>query len=483
MSGIFQTVLMPFVWILMFFYNLFSNYGVALILFALLVKIILFPFSIKGKKGMIQMTAMQGKMQKLQKMYGNNKEKYNLEVQKLYEKEKVNPMSGCLWTMLPLLVLLPLYAIIRQPMTYMMSMSPEAIAQVAAALNWDSVALSMGWINQGVIDSAMKAATDAGQTFVTSFQANAGYHQLYLASLITPDKVSALQDAVGAGAANLFSINFDFLGLNLSQMPSWKIWEWSGPLWANLGLFLLPMVSGATSVVFSKVSMKTNSMNQQTQASNPTNKMMMLMMPLMSIWIGFTMPAGLSIYWVSQNVISLGQEILASKILKKDYEKAAAESAKREAEEKEEEQRQKEIERAERARRIEEQKSGKGKKVPKKAVEEEKIPATVKEASRVGIRAYARGRAYDPARFSPEGPTVYHELNVPLVRQTIEEEELKAEAEELEQIALEQAADEIIVEEILEEQAAEAEDEAEDEADTEEEAEDSDDEDENKKPE
>ena len=69
MEGI-QLVLTPFVWILMLFYNLFRNYGLALILFAILVKLILFPFAIKGKRSMIQMNMMSGKMQKLQKMYG-----------------------------------------------------------------------------------------------------------------------------------------------------------------------------------------------------------------------------------------------------------------------------------------------------------------------------------------------------------------------------------------------------------------------------
>ena len=134
MQGL-QLVLTPFVWILMLFYNFFHNYGIALILFAVLVKLILFPFSLKGKRSMIQMNMMSGKMQKLQKMYGNNKEKYNLEVQKLYEKEKVNPMSGCLWSFIPLLILLPLYAIIRQPLTYMMNLSPDVINQIAGALN------------------------------------------------------------------------------------------------------------------------------------------------------------------------------------------------------------------------------------------------------------------------------------------------------------------------------------------------------------
>ena len=127
MQGI-QLLLTPFVWVLMLFYELFDNYGIALILFVVLVKVILFPLSIKAKRSMIQMNMLNGQMQKLQKMYGNNREKYNLEVQKLYEKEKVNPMGGCLWSLLPLVILLPLYAIIRQPLTYLMNLTPDVIA-------------------------------------------------------------------------------------------------------------------------------------------------------------------------------------------------------------------------------------------------------------------------------------------------------------------------------------------------------------------
>ena len=93
-----QIILSPFVWLLTVFYNLFGSYGLALIFFAIVVKLILFPFSLKGKRSMIQMNMLSDKMQKLQKQYGKDKERYNLEVQKLYEKEKVNPMSGCLWS-------------------------------------------------------------------------------------------------------------------------------------------------------------------------------------------------------------------------------------------------------------------------------------------------------------------------------------------------------------------------------------------------
>ena len=436
MQGI-QLLLTPFVWVLMLFYELFDNYGVALILFAVLVKVILFPLSIKAKRSMIQMNMLNGQMQKLQKMYGNNRDKYNLEVQKLYEREKVNPMGGCLWSMLPVLILFPLYAIIRQPLTYLMNLTPDVISEIAQVVNWSTEAVAQGWIRE---------AAD----FV-----NTGYNQLYLASLITPDNISAVQ-AVAEGAR---VINFDFLGLNLAQMPQWQFWTWDVVDWAHIGLFLMPIVSAGSGLLFSLIMMKTNAVNKQSQnaAANSTNKTMLIISPLMSLWIGFAMPAGLSVYWISQNVLSMLQEFLAGKILKKDYEKAAVEAARREAEEKEEEKHRREEERAERARRIEEAKHNKGKKKGPKAkdTDENKIPASVREASRVGIRAYARGRAYDPYRFSPDGPTPYHELDG-AVTENAEDKKLERKSERREEAALEEAADQMIVDELKAEQAVQA---------------------------
>ena len=437
MQGI-QLLLTPFVWVLMLFYELFDNYGVALILFAVLVKVILFPLSIKAKRSMIQMNMLNGQMQKLQKMYGNNREKYNMELQRLYEKEKVNPMGGCLWSLLPLVILLPLYAIIRQPLTYLMNLTPDVIAEVAKVVDWNNAAVSAGWI---------KEAADF---------ANVGYNQLYLASLITPENIGAVQ-AVAEGAR---VINFNFLGLNLAQMPQWQFWTWSSVDWAHIGLFLMPIVSAGSGLLFSLIMMKTNAVNKQSEnaVANSTNRTMLIISPLMSLWIGFAMPAGLSVYWISQNVLSMLQEFLAGKLLKKDYEKAAEIAARREAEEKEEEKRRREEERAERARRIEEAKNNKGKKKgPKtpKDPDEAKIPASVREASRVGIRAYARGRAYDPYRFSPDGPTPYRDLNGAVV-ENAQDKKLEHKSEVREEAALEQAADQMIVDELKAEQTAQA---------------------------
>ena len=436
-----QIILSPFVWLLTVFYNLFGSYGLALIFFAIVVKLILFPFSLKGKRSMIQMNMLSDKMQKLQKQYGKDKERYNLELQKLYEKEKVNPMSGCLWSFVPLLILFPLYAIIRQPLKYMMGVnSQDLLNAVANAVQWNSAALDMGWI---------KEAAD-------SF-ANTGYNQLYLASLITPENLASVQAAVGEAGSKVFSINFDFLGLiDLSQTPQLKFWTISG----GFGLFLLPVISAASGFVFSLISMKTNSVNQKSAqaANNATAKSMLIVSPLMSLWIGFAMPAALCVYWIANNLLSMLQEFLCGKLLKKDYEKAAAQQAERERQEKEEEKERRRLAAEERARRLEEEKQNKGrkKKAEKKpAEEEEKIPGAVKEASRVGMRQYARGRAYDPYRYSAEGPTAYPGA-APVFQKKEDTRALEKESDELEQVALVQAADEAIVEAIREEQAGAA---------------------------
>ena len=386
-----EIILTPFAWLLKAFYSFCGSYGLALVFFALVVKVVLFPLSLKGKRSMIQMNILQGQMQKLQKQYGKDRQRYNLEVQKLYQKEKINPMGGCLWSFIPLLILMVLYPIIREPIHYMMGINDaETLNTIAQTVGWSTQAVNMGWI---------KEATD---TF-----ANSGYNQLYLASLITPENLEAVKAAVGQAGSGIIAINFDLFGLvDLSQVPQLQFWTIQG----GFGLFLLPVISALTGVVFSLISMKTNAINKQSAQTNSSSaKSMMIISPLISLWIGFTMPAALCVYWVANNLLSMVQEFLCSIILKKDYEEAARKQAERELQEKEEEKEERRRKAEERARRIEEEKlnRGKKKKAEKKREDEEKVPGIVKEYSRVGIRQYARGRAYDPYRYSEEGPTCY----------------------------------------------------------------------------
>ena len=378
-------IIIPFSWLLNVFYNFTQNYGLAIILFALVVKIVLFPMSLKGKKSMIQMSMLSGKLDQLKKQYGKDQARYNQEMQKLYEREKVNPMGGCLWSLLPLFVLLPLYAIIREPLKYLMDLSPEQITAVTEAFK------------------------GLGMEFKKT-----GYEQLNMAANI---------DMVKGSVDGLFAINFNFLGIDLAAMPTWKIWtgitNWS----SVIGPFLLVLVSTGLSVLMGKVSSKTNNMST-SQQNNSTNKTMMLMMPLMSLWIGFVMPAAMCIYWIANSLFSMLQEILAAKMLKKDYEKARIAAEERERQEKEEEKLRKEQARLERARKAEEEKQNRKKGI-KKDVEPEQEGVN-KDDSREGLRAHARGRAYIPNRFG--GVTEYVDPNtlVPVDKKARKQQEKEA---------------------------------------------------------
>ena len=366
-------ILTPFAWLLLRLYE-FCGYGLALILFAIIVKTILFPVTLQGKKSMIKTTMLSGKMQQLQKQYGKDRERYNMEVQKLYEREKVNPMGGCLWSLIPIALLMVLYFIIREPLTYFMNLTADQVKTVAEVT---------GIANEGA------------------------YPQIAMASALgVPEVLSKVQAALGEAGSNLFAMDFSFLGINLANTPSWKFWE-GGLSWASVGLFLLPLFSTAVSFLSMKVSMETNKINQQTQNSqmDRTNKTMMYTMPLVSLWIGYTVPAGLSIYWIAQYFVTIVQEIICSKMLKKDYEAARKAAEERERQEKEDEKRRKEEARLERARRIEEEKKNRGKKKPgQKKNDEPEQEGVNKNDSREGIRAYARGRAYIPDRFGGVTP-------------------------------------------------------------------------------
>lgn len=425
-------ILQPFAWLLLFFYNLFSSYGLALILFGIVVKLVLFPVTLKSKKSMIQTSMLSGKMQQLQKQYGKDRERYNLELQKLYEKEKINPMGGCVWSLIPMIILILLYGVIREPLTYFMQLSTEQIQVLAAEMDWQTLAVANGWVSQGAMDKlvqgmAEKVASgeltvfanglwkDVESSAITGLFQNGGFNQLYLLAQVTGENLTSLQSAINAQFAgagdHLFVLNFMFLGIDLSLIPNLMFWK-RGFGWDSIGLFLLPLISVGVSTLSMKVSQATNQMNSQqsNEQMDKTNKMLLWMMPLMSLWIGFTIPAGLTVYWIAQYFVQMVQEVICGKILKKDYEAAREASARAEAEAKEEEKRRKEEARLERQRRLEEEKKNRGKKKPPQKKDAEPDQEGVnKEDSREGIRAYARGRSYIPGRYG--GVTPYTDPN------------------------------------------------------------------------
>lgn len=288
-----------------------NNFGLAIILFTIITKVLLFPLQLKSKKGMIDQQRIAPKMAKLEKKYKNNKQKYSEEVQKLYKEEGVSMFGGCLPMLLVLVIILGLYGVIYKPVYYMMANKDKAVVQnVALQLQSDyengiyiqkteDSATWMERLNQQITvsDSGVRSANTVNELNLA--QALAG----------NTERLKALQPEY----QNLFEIDFNFLGLDLGEQPSYS------PI--NL-LAILPVISAITAYLSSMLTQKLNGNSVQSDAAASaanTSKTMLYFMPIMSLVIGFTLPAGLTLYWIVNNILSGLQEPLLMYVAKKRY--------------------------------------------------------------------------------------------------------------------------------------------------------------------
>ena len=370
----------PFAALLRLFYNWTGSYGVAIILFTLAIKLILLPFQMKSKKSMVRMSRMNGRIQEIQKKYANNQAKMNEEVQKFYAEEGYNPMSGCLWSFLPLPILLSLYSIIRQPITHFMMLGNDVVEKMISAVS--ALGVDMSQIVQmkngaAVIKDGIHTLTPYGQINLVR-------------------EVASKLPELGESVEGWINVNYSFLGLDLAATP----WDVIKGLTINglwIGMLLIPLLTGASQFLMTKVTMKQQG-NQNDPAMQST-KTMMYMMPLMTVYFGFVMPAALGVYWIVQSLVSLVQEILLGKFYNN---KIQAEEDEREA-----------ARAADRKKRIEEGKAQQEKyrnqteqkltlKEKQKLAQEAKLTkkkVSTSEAGRVGERPYARGRSYQADRY------------------------------------------------------------------------------------
>ena len=390
------TITKPFAWLMVKLYELTGNYGLAVILFALAVNLVLTPFMAKSKKSMMRSTRLQPRIQELQRRHEGNPQKLNQEMQNLYREEGVNPMSGCLWSLIPFPILIALYSVIRQPITRMMFAAQDVVTT-----------LQDYFVAKGLYTIPTKA--DA-------------YVEIKLANLAHEHWDAVTTDLAGK-IDGLLDVDFGFLGLNLGSQPQWNFFvktDWSDvSVWLPaLGLFLIPFISAALSWLSMKVSNAANpQQDAQTQASMKT---MNLMMPLMSIWICFVMPAAMGVYWIANSVFGMIRDFVLTKVYKRKLDKEDAErQAMRSAREKELEEKRLETERLRAEGKTEKNTNTIKKKIQanekhkqdeckaaldkaERAARRERlgIKEEEKPASQVGNRRYARGRAYVADRFT-----------------------------------------------------------------------------------
>ena len=382
MSTIGYYICVPFAWLVRLFYNLTNSYGVALILFTLVIKLIMLPVQMKSKKSMMRMSRVSGQMQELQKRYAKNQAKLQEEMQKLYEEEGVNPMSGCLWSLIPFPILIALYSIIRQPITHFMMLSKDVLQTVVQSAADAGVNLT----NIVMMDKATGAPA-----LKDGLYQMAAYGQINL--------VKAVQEMGLSTPEGWFDMNYNFLGLDLTATP-WEYVKSFTFTWAVIGVILIPILAGLSQFVFSKLTMKTQP--QADAAGGASMKSMMYMMPLMSVYIAFIMPAALGVYWIAQSVFSLIQEAILNKTFSAKL--SEEEEARFQARQADRQRRMEEARVQEQQRKQEEQKKKTLREKQQaaqaaKAVKAAKAATSTTEAGRVGDRPYARGRAYKADRY------------------------------------------------------------------------------------
>lgn len=302
MGNILDYIAYPLGQFLYFVYNTlaFHNYGFAIIIFTVVVKLVLLPLTLKQYKSTTKMQSIQPQIQEIQKRYKNDKEKLNQEMMRVYQENGVNPAGGCFPLLIQMPILISLYWVIVQPLKFMLGKTPDQITKIV-----DAASAAMQTIGGTVNKNAM-----LGSIKELSALNFFNEHREFLG------KVSGLLDVKEL-------INFKFLGLRLGEIASYQPAKLFGPeAYIYLPLLLLPIIGVVTTFLSTKLSMpKTNQNNSGSQAAmaNSMTNSMMYVGPVMTLIFSFQLPAGVVLYWIAGYVFQIFQQLYINKhILKKN---------------------------------------------------------------------------------------------------------------------------------------------------------------------
>lgn len=253
-----------FGYLLKWLYNFVGqNYGFAILLFTIILRIILLPITIKQQKSLKKTSELQGKMQEIQFKYKNNPEQMNKEVMNLYKQEKVSPFSGCLSAIIQIVIILSVFWLVSKPLTY------------------------MNHVDAGVINNYKEEIQQ-------EYGKVSNYYEIEIIQ-----KKSAQDENV--------RINMDFLGLDLSKVPSQNL--------NNFKVYIIPILYVVSSVI--SIRLTTAKKKKENNAPDMTEQMgksMSYIMPIMAVSIAFVAPLGLALYWFLSNLLMIIERISINKV-------------------------------------------------------------------------------------------------------------------------------------------------------------------------
>ena len=276
-----------FGYILNFLYEQFNNYGIAIIIFSVLLRIILIPITIKQQKSLKKNARLQKEMKEIQTKYKSNPEKLNQETIDLYKREKMSPFSGCLSGILQIIIILSVFWLVSKPLTYMKKINPEIIEKYSQELKEEGV--NSSYTEIAIINK--KAAEDP---------------EVY--------------------------INMNFLGLDLSKVPTQSL--------DDFRVYIIPILYVISSVISIKITTKMNSDKKdkdtkdlkkaetedkekqpdEMEMMQQMNNNMTYMMPIMSVMIAIIAPLGLALYWLISNVLMIVERLIIDRFINQKEE-------------------------------------------------------------------------------------------------------------------------------------------------------------------
>lgn len=316
MSALFSFFASLFGYVLNFLYELIHNYGLAIILFTILIKLIMLPLSIRQQKTLKKNAKIQEKIKTIQFKYKNDQEKINQEVMSLYKDEKMSPFSGCITTLVQFVLLLSIFYVVRSPLTYMKHIDnfyvnkEETIENVqalditqSAEKNDDTIPLIQYYEGKIDEDENKKKGNYQEISVINYFGQN-------------DEKIK---------------INMSFLGLDLGQIPQQNLTDfrvWIIPVLYIISSFIsirlttkLQENKKKDKLIEAKEDKKENKEKDETDTMMQTNKIMNWMMPILSISIAIIAPLGLALYWLVNNLLMIGERIVLDKVIKTEEEK------------------------------------------------------------------------------------------------------------------------------------------------------------------
>ena len=298
-----------FGYVLNFIYELVKNYGLAIIIFSVLIKILMIPISIKQQKTIKKSAKIQSKMKEIQFKYKNNPEQLNQATMELYKSENMSPFSGCLSGIIQIILLFAVFYLVRSPLTYMKKVNPDVINKYSTIIKENDLSTNSAYPEIEIIrelDNIKNLKNN--QETQESEEQNTDLAEIY------DEEVDSLY------------INMDFLGLNLAQVPT-RSSDWKA--------YIIPILYVIIAIISMRITNPTKpkekpvenkdekSLAKPDEEFDPMaqiNKNMNMMFPVMYLAVALIAPLGLALYWLMNSLLMIFERLILNKLLKDEEE-------------------------------------------------------------------------------------------------------------------------------------------------------------------